>query len=126
MSTNNKVISIVIAMLLAVSIVSIGIFIYNFKTFSIKITTDKAISIAQNVRDGLTAHMVNGTMPSRALFLNNIARNQNIENFHLLRASSVVKQYGDGLYGETRANEIENKVLKTIKLKYILIGEEYG
>ncbi len=78
MSTNNKVLSIVISVLLAVSIVSIGVFIYNFKAFSIKITTDKAISIAQNVRDGLTAHMVNGTMNNRALFLNNIAANQNI------------------------------------------------
>ena len=113
MSTNSKVISIVVSMLLAVSIVSIGIFIYNFKAFSIKITTDKAISIAQNVRDGLTAHMVNGTMGSRALFLNNIADNQNIENFHLLRAPSVVKQYGDGLYGENRANSIETKVLNS-------------
>ncbi|MEA3512331.1 MAG: GGDEF domain-containing protein [Campylobacterota bacterium] len=113
MSTNNKVISIIIFMLLSVSIVTIGIFIYNFKSFSIKITTEKAISIAQNVRDGLTAHMVNGTMDKRDLFLNNIAKNQNVENFHILRAPSVVKQYGEGLYGETRVSALEEKVLKT-------------
>ncbi|MEA3383579.1 MAG: GGDEF domain-containing protein [Campylobacterota bacterium] len=121
MSTNNKVISIVISMLLAVSIFSISIFIYNFKAFSIKVTTGKAISIAQNVRDGLTAHMVNGTMQNRAMFLNNIADNQNVDNFHLLRASSVVKQYGDGLYGENRANNIETKVLETGILQTELI-----
>jgi hypothetical protein len=68
MSTNKKVLTIVITMLLSVSLVSILVFIYNFKQFSIKNTTDKAISIAQNVRDGLTAHMVNGTMDKRAFF----------------------------------------------------------
>ena len=121
MSTNKKVLSIVISMLLIVSIVSIAIFIYNFKSFSIKTTTDKAISIAQNVRDGLTAHMVNGTMDKRELFLNNIAQNQNIENFHLLRAPSVIKQYGDGLYGESRATLMEKKVLKDAKIQTELI-----
>ena len=121
MSTNKRVLSIVISMLLIVSIVSIAIFIYNFKSFSIKTTTDKAISIAQNVRDGLTAHMVNGTMDKRDLFLNNIARNQNIENFHLLRAPSIIKQYGNGLYGESRATQIEKEVVKTANIQTELI-----
>ncbi len=121
MSTNNKVLSIVVSMLLSVSLVSIMVFIYNFKEYSIKNTTEKAISIAQNVRDGLTAHMVNGTMDKRALFLDNIARNQNIENFHLLRAPSVTKQYGDGLFGETRANDREKRVVKTGEIQTELL-----
>jgi len=121
MSTNKKVLSIVVAMLLTVSLVSIMVFIYNFKIFSIKNTTDKAVSIAQNVRDGLTAHMVNGTMDKRAFFLNNIATNQKIENFHLLRASSVVQQYGKGFYGETRISQLEKKVIENKKLETKLI-----
>jgi len=121
MSTNKKVLTIVIVMLLSVSLVSIMVFIYNFKAFSIKNTTDKAISIAQNVRDGLTAHMVNGTMDKRAFFLNNIATNQNIENFHLLRAPSVVEQYGKGFYGETRITSLEQKVVENRKLETKLI-----
>lgn len=121
MSTNKKVLSIVISMLLVVSLVSIVIFTYNFKSFGIKTTTDKAISIAQNVRDGLTAHMVNGTMDKRYLFLNNISKNQNIENLHLLRAPSVVKQYGEGLYGESRSNDMEKKVIETKKIQSELV-----
>ncbi len=121
MSTNKKVLTIVIAMLLSVSLVSIMVFIYNFKAFSIKNTTDKAISIAQNVRDGLTAHMVNGTMDKRAFFLNNIATNQNVENFHLLRAPSVVNQYGEGFYGEARVTSLEDTVIKTKKIQTKLI-----
>lgn len=121
MSTNRKVLSIVVTMLLAVSTVSIIVFIYNFKSYSIKNATDKAISIAQNVRDGLTAHMVNGTMDKRALFLDNIAKHQNVDNFHLLRAPSVVKQYGEGFYGENRATKLEQKVIKSGKLQSELI-----
>jgi len=121
MSTNKKVLTIVITMLLAVSLVSILVFIYNFKAFSIKNTTDKAISIAQNVRDGLTAHMVNGTMDKRAFFLKNIATNQKIDNFHLLRAPSVVQQYGEGFYNETRRTKLEQKVIETSKLQTELI-----
>ena len=108
-------------MLLTVSVISIIVFTYNFKAYSIKNTTDKAISIAQNVRDGLTAHMVNGTMDKRSLFLNNIAKNQKVENFHLLRAPSVVNQYGSGFYGENKATLLEEKVLQNKKLHTELI-----
>lgn len=121
MSTNKKVLTIVVSMLLTVSVISILVFTYNFKIFSIQNATDKAVSIAQNVRDGLTAHMVNGTMDNRALFLNNIAKNQKVDNFHLLRAPSVVEQYGEGFYGENRATILEDKVLKSGKLQTELI-----
>ncbi|MGB5867886.1 MAG: GGDEF domain-containing protein [Arcobacteraceae bacterium] len=121
MNTNKKVLTIIIVMMLAVSLCSIAIFIYNFKTYSIKHTTEKAISIAQNVRDGLTAHMVSGTMDKRDLFLSNIANNQNIKNFHLYRAPSVVSEYVQGFYNETQASEIEKKALETTSIQTKLI-----
>ena len=121
MNTNKKVLIIIVSMLIIVSVISSAIFIYNFKTLSIKSATDQAVSIAQNVRDGLTAHMVNGTMDKREQFLNNIAKNQNVENFHLLRAPSVIKQYGSGLEGESEATLMEKEVLKSKKTQSQLI-----
>lgn len=103
--------------LLAISVTSILVFIYNFKFYSTKIATDKAISIAQDVRDGLTSHMVNGTMDKREVFLNKIMVSQKLQDFHLLRAPSVVQQYGKGLYGESLANNLEKKVLQTSKIQ---------
>lgn len=117
MSTNKKVLTIIIGMMLSVSFLSIVIFIYNFKEYSIKNTTEKAISIAQNVRDGLTSHMVNGTMDKRDLFLSNIANNQKIDNFHLYRAPSVVDEYGIGYVNETVASDIEKKALETSSIQ---------
>ncbi len=121
MKTNKKVLTIIVSMLIIVSIIISSIFIYNFKLFSIKSATMQAVSIAQNVRDGLTAHMVNGTMDKREQFLNNIAKNQNIENFHLLRAPSVIKQYGDGFEGESEASNMEKEVLRTKTIQSKLI-----
>ena len=118
MKTNKKVLTIIVSMLIIVSIIISSIFIYNFKLFSIKSATMQAVSIAQNVRDGLTAHMVNGTMDKREQFLNNIAKNQNIENFHLLRAPSVIKQYGDRFEGESEASNMEKEVLRTKTIQF--------
>jgi len=121
MSTNKKMLSIIIVMMLSVSFLSIAIFIYNFKDYSIKHTTEKAISIAQNVRDGLTSHMVNGTMDKRAFFLSNIANNQKIYNFHLYRAPSVISEYGPGFANEIEITSIEKKALETSHIQTQLI-----
>ena len=121
MGANKKILSIIISMLFLLSIASISIFLYSFKQLSVKITTDKAVSIAQDVRDGLTAHMVNGTMANREFFLNNISKNQKLENFHLLRAPSVIKQHGAGSYGESVASDAEKRVIKTKKMDTELI-----
>ena len=88
MNANKKILTVIVLMMSILVFVSIGVFIYNFKDFSVKITSQKAISIAQNVRDGLTSHMVNGTMDKRKFFLDNIARDQKLENFHLLRTKT--------------------------------------
>jgi len=121
MSTNKRVLTIIVVMMLSVSLLSIFVFIYNFKSYSIKHTTEKAISIAQIVRDGLTSHMVNGTMDKRDLFLSNIANNQKIDNFHLYRAPSVVAEYGEGYDNETQASVIEKKALETASIQTELI-----
>jgi diguanylate cyclase (GGDEF)-like protein len=120
MSTNKKILSIVVLILLAVSAISISIFFYNFKSYTIKTTTDHAISIAQNVRDGLTAHMVNGTMDKKNFFLSNIARHQKVENFHLLRAPSVVQQYGNENGSNIQATKLEQRVLNTKEVHTVL------
>jgi len=121
MNANKKILTVIVLMMSILVFVSIGVFIYNFKDFSVKITSQKAISIAQNVRDGLTSHMVNGTMDKRKFFLDNIARDQKLENFHLLRTKTVVDQYGKGIYGEAVANELEKKVLKTNQVQVKLV-----
>ena len=117
MSTNKKLLGLMISMLAIVSIASALIFTYNFKSYSIKMAKNQAISIAQNVRDGLTSHMINGTMDKRENYLNKIKKHQNVEYFHLLRTNAVIKQYGIGLEEESTLSELEKKVISSKKIQ---------
>jgi len=113
MSTNKKLLTLIVSMLTIVSIASALIFTYNFKSYSIKMAEDQAISIAQNVRDGLTSHMINGTMDKRDNYLNKIKKHQNLEYFHLLRSETVISQYGKGYDDESSITNIEKKVISS-------------
>jgi len=121
MSTNKKLLSLIASMLAIVSVASALIFTYNFKSYSIKMAEEKAISIAQNVRDGLTSHMINGTMHKRENYLNKIRKHQNVEYFHLLRTNVVINQYGKGFDLENNISILEEKVLSTKKTQTQLI-----
>ena len=67
---------------------------------------------ANIVRDGLTAHMVNGMMDKRQYFLDKIATNNNIKSLWIARGENVIKQYGEGLNTETIRDEIDKEVLR--------------
>ncbi|MBN2782468.1 MAG: GGDEF domain-containing protein, partial [Campylobacterales bacterium] len=92
----------------------------NFRSFSKDLAIDKAKSIAESVRDGLTSHMVNGTMDKRELFLENMSKHQDVKNLHLFRTQKVIEQFGDGSDMEHVYSQLEDKVLKSGVSSYIL------
>ncbi|MDQ7068149.1 MAG: hypothetical protein Q9M40_09355 [Sulfurimonas sp.] len=74
----------------------------------------KASMTAAVVKDGLTAHMVNGIMDKRQYFLNQISNNYNdVHAVWIVRSDNVVKQYGKGFSNETLRDAIDTKVLAT-------------
>ena len=67
MKTKYKLLFIVTIMLLALgaaTTINVGL---NFRDYSIKSAQEKAQMIAAIVKDGLTAHMVNGIMDKRPI-----------------------------------------------------------
>jgi len=121
MSTNKKLLSLIVTILAIVSIASALIFTYNFKSYSIKMAKDQAISIAQNVRDGLTSHMINGTMDKRENYLNKIKKHQNVDYFHLLRTNAVISQYGKGFDDESVVSNLEKEVISSKEIQTKLL-----
>ena len=85
----------------------------NFRDYSIKSAIDKAKTTATMVKDGLTAHMVNGIMDKREYFLNQISNNEEVKSIWLIRSEHVIKQYGDGFNNETVRDAIDKKVLQS-------------
>lgn len=112
MRTKSKLLFIVTLMLLALGGATIVNISLNFRDYSIQNAIEKSHMTAAIVKDGLTAHMVNGVMDKRQYFLDQISNNNDeIKSLWLVRAESVIKQYGAALNSETVRDELDQKVL---------------
>ncbi|AFL69048.1 GGDEF domain-containing protein [Sulfurospirillum barnesii] len=89
------------------------IYILSMRSFWIKGAEEKAAVIAELVQDGLSAHMLSGTMDQREFFLNKIASAKGIDSLWIVRSPSVIEQFGKGFNNETPRDEIDHEVLKT-------------
>jgi diguanylate cyclase (GGDEF)-like protein len=98
-------------------IANIGV---NIRNFGLKNAESKARLTADIVKDALTAHMVNGIMDSRGFFLDQIQNSRNIQKVWLVRAPSVIKQYGKGFNNETPRDDIDKEVIKSGKMKKVI------
>ncbi|MDD2789997.1 MAG: GGDEF domain-containing protein [Sulfurimonas sp.] len=117
MQTKNRLLIIVTLMLLALGIATIINVSLNFRDYSINSAVDKSKMTANLVKDGLTAHMLNGTMDKRAYFLNQISNTDDVKALWIVRSQNVIKQYGTGFQNESVRDVIDEKVLAT--------GEEF-
>ncbi|KIM10216.1 MAG: diguanylate cyclase [Sulfuricurvum sp. PC08-66] len=115
MISNKKVLATVTGMLLvlaAATMVNVGL---NFRGYAFKSAEEKAQMTASIVRDGLTAHMVNGIMDKRLDFLENVASAKSVKNLWVVRADIVSNQYGMGFTNETPRDDIDRQVLASGK-----------
>lgn len=101
-------ISIVMVVMFLAMIINITI---NLRDFGINNVKTKAELVAQSVKNGLTAHMVNGTMDNRAFYINQTKNLEHIDDLWIVRSKTVEKQYGKGV--EVARDEIDTKVLET-------------
>lgn len=115
MTTNKKVIFIVTIMLILLSLATIINVALNLKDFGIKNSIEKSNSIAEAVRDGLTAHMINGAMHNKELFLENMSKHQNVKNLRVLRSESIIDQFPKNDNTSYVYNDMEKEVLQTKK-----------
>jgi len=85
----------------------------SIRNLGIKNAEEKAQIIADLVQDGLSAHMLTGTMDQREFFLNKISQAKGVEALWVVRSDSVIKQFGKGFNNETVRDDIDDKTLKT-------------
>ena len=117
MQTKSKLLFIVTLMLLALGGATIINVSLNFRDYSIKGAIEKATMTAAVVKDGLTAHMVNGIMDKRHYFMEQISNNHDdVDSLWLVRSQKVIDQYGEGLNSETVRDVIDKEVLKSGKM----------
>ncbi len=113
MTTKSRLLLIVTLMLLGLTAATIINISLNFREYSINSAVEKSQMAANIVKDGLTAHMVNGMMDKRQYFLDKIATSNNIKSLWIARGDNVISQYGEGLHNETVRDAIDREVLKS-------------
>jgi len=98
--------------MLIIFIAMIANITYNLREFGFSSAKAKAQIVAQSVKNGLTAHMVNGMMENRDFYINQTKKLQGIDDLWIVRSEIITKQYGVGREDDIR-DEIDKKVLKT-------------
>ena len=127
MRAKSKLLLIVAIMLLGLTTATIINVSLNFREYSINNAVEKARMTAAIVKDGLTAHMVNGIMDKRQYFLDQISHNNNkIKSLWIIRSKNVIKQYGEGFPNETVRDAIDKKVIQSGKISKIITEHTDG
>ncbi|MCL4432975.1 MAG: diguanylate cyclase [Epsilonproteobacteria bacterium] len=112
MKTNHKILFIVALMLIGLAIATITNVALNFREYGYSDAIEKSQMTAEIVRDGLTAHMVNGVMDKRQFFLSNISNLKDVQSLWIVRSDNVISQHGVGIPNERPRDAIDRKVLK--------------
>lgn len=85
---------------------------WNLRDFGFSSAKIKAQLVAQSVKNGLTAHMVNGMMENRDFYINQTKNLKGVDDLWIIRSDVVKKQYGTGREDDIR-DDIDRKVLAT-------------
>jgi hypothetical protein len=117
MKTKTKILLVVTFILVVLGFANLINIFFNFKNTIVSNAFEKSELVANIVKDGLTAHMVNNTMPKRKYFLDQISNNKEIKSLWIVRGENVKKQYGDGLIDESVQDKIDEDVIKNGKIK---------
>lgn len=116
MNTNRRIQFIVFLMLMGLTAATITNVALNFRDYGYNNAIEKSKMTAEIVRDGLTAHMVNGIMDKRDFFLGNIANIKDVQDLWIVRSEKVIAQHGQGLQNEQPRDAIDRQVLKEGKI----------
>ncbi len=92
----------------------------NFRSHGISSAIDKAKTISEVVKNGLTSYMINNNMHQRDIYLNSISDMNNIEKLWVIRGDNVIKQYGKANKLEKPRDKIDIDVLSNSKMQYVL------
>jgi len=112
MNANRKILFIVALMLIGLAVATITNVALNFRDYGYSNAVEKSKMTAEIVRDGLTAHMVNGMMDKREFFLSNITDLKDVQSLWIVRSDKVVAQHGPGLENEQPRDAIDKRVIK--------------
>jgi response regulator RpfG family c-di-GMP phosphodiesterase len=116
--TVGRLLPLLLVLMLCIIIV-IGL---NFRSLVLASMQDRALSIAEIAKAGLTAHMKSGLMAKRAYFLHEIATAPHVNSITIIRSDEVCQQFGKCIVGEKRVDDSLRAILKS-KKPYVTMSD---
>ena len=115
MKDSRKILAIIAFAMFVFLFLVVFVLVINFRDFSQSREIRKAHTVASLIKDGLTAHMVGGTMDKRNFFLTNAKDSSGALKIWIFRTKNVVDLFGDGYNNERIKDDIDKKVIKTAR-----------
>ncbi len=116
---DKKIVIILGSMIFLFSFTILLIFVFNVRDYIIKQEFKKAESMAQLVKTGLTAHMVDNTMDKRDFFLKGVQKHSGALKLWIFRSKKVEELYGKGFANESIRDDTDKKVIDTGKMQNV-------
>jgi two-component system cell cycle response regulator len=114
MKRNISLFTIIIILALSLSITVCSL--YNLRKTGIEAALHNAASIADVIKSGLTAHMINDSMHEVDTFVNSVADLENINKLWLVRSPLINNQFNKEI--NKPLDQLDKKVLETGKMQY--------
>lgn len=124
MTLNTKTLLFFSALMGLLVLVLAAISLYSFRQFSLYTAEHHARSVAETIKVGLTESMVNGTIAKRPQFLDRLAGVPGVQNVRIIRAPTVVKQFGPGLAQDHQADGIEHQVISRNEARFDVLEKD--
>ncbi|WP_457626326.1 methyl-accepting chemotaxis protein [Persephonella sp.] len=121
MTLRKKFLLKISVILLVILVFTIAVNMFSMRKYGITNAEKASRVVAELVRDGLTAHMMTGTMSMRHYFLNQIENIKEIDELWIVRGDPVIKQFGEGSSDEKPRDNLDLEALRTGKIQKKLI-----
>ncbi len=119
MQDSKKILLIITGLMSAFLVVVLVIMTINFSNYAQEKEYDRANIIASLIKDGLTDHMVSGTMQQRKIFLDNAKISTKALDVWIFRTQRVSELFGEGFKNEKIRDDIDKKMIKTSKIQKV-------
>ncbi len=74
--------------------------------------------------NAITTMMLTGVISEREVFLSQLTKLPNIVDVRIRRNKLVIEQFGEGINGESKPDEVEKRVMKTGKSEFIFFEKD--
>ena len=116
--TVRRLLPLVLILMLCIILV-IGL---NFRSLVLSSMQERAFSIAEIAKAGLTAHMKSGLMSKRAYFLHEIASAPHVKSLTIIRSDEVCEQFGECIVGEKMVDDSLRAIMNS-KKPYVTMSD---